>query len=225
MYAIVDIAGQQFKVEKAQKLFVHRLEGDAGSKVSFDKVLLIENDGKITVGNPVIKDAAVSAKVIEHVKGDKVLVFKKKRRKGYQKLNGHRQYMTQIEITSIDEKAAKKPAAKAAGEKKEAAPKAAAKKEEAPKTAAAKKEAAPKAEAKKPAAKTTAAKTGEKKASATKSTAAKKPAAKKPAAKADTEKKTTASKPAAEKKAAPKKPAAKKPAAKKSDDKKESSDK
>ena len=128
MYAIVDIAGQQFKVEKDKKLFVHRLEGDAGSEISFDKVLLIENEGKISIGDPVIKDAAVSAKVVEHVKGDKVLVFKKKRRKGYRKLNGHRQYLTQIEITEINEKAAKKPAAKAVEEKKEAAPKAAAKK-------------------------------------------------------------------------------------------------
>jgi large subunit ribosomal protein L21 len=188
MYAIVDIAGQQFKVEKDKKLFVHRLEGNAGSEISFDKVLLIENDGKITIGDPVIKDAAVSAKVVEHVKGDKVLVFKKKRRKGYRKLNGHRQYLTQIEITDIAEKAAKKTAAKVAEEKKEAAPKAAAKKtEDGEKAAAPKAASATKAEtdkkatekkaapAKKPAAK----KTVEKKPAATKSTATKKPAAKK----------------------------------------------
>src|SRR6056297_2934170 len=164
MYAIVDIAGQQFKVEKDKKLFVHRLGGNAGSEISFDKVLLIENDGKITFGDPVIKDAAVSAKVVEHVKGDKVLVFKKKRRKGYRKLNGHRQYLTQIEITDITEKAAKKPAAKAAEEKKETAPKTAAKKSEGVEKSATttKAAAAPKAEtdkkaapAKKPAAKKT----------------------------------------------------------------------
>ena len=203
MYAIVDIAGQQFKVEKEQKLFVHRLEGDAGSKVSFDKVLLIENDGKITFGDPVIKDAAVSATVIEHVKGDKVLVFKKKRRKGYKKLNGHRQYMTQIEITSIDEKVVKKPAAKAE-DKKEAPAKASAEKPAESSTTAAKPAAARKPAEKKPAAKT----------AATKSTSSKSTAEKKPAAK-----KTTAAKPAAEKKTtAAKTTAAKKPAAKKTDE-------
>lgn len=101
MYAIVDIAGQQFKVAKDQKLFVHRLEGEAGSKVSFDKVLLIDNDSKVTVGTPSISGAAVSATVIEHLKGDKVLVFKKKRRKGYQKSNGHRQDLTKVLIETI----------------------------------------------------------------------------------------------------------------------------
>ena len=118
MYAIVDIAGQQFKVEKDQKLYVHRLEAEEGKKVSFDQVLLIDTDGKVSVGSPTVKGASVSAKVLAHVKSDKVLVFKKKRRKGYQKLNGHRQYMTQIQIESISEKAAK------AAPKKEAAPKA-----------------------------------------------------------------------------------------------------
>jgi len=159
MYAIVDIAGQQFKVAKDQKLFVHRLEGETGSKVSFDKVLLIDNDSKVTVGTPSISGAAVSAKVLDHIKGDKVLVFKKKRRKGYKKLNGHRQQLTQIQITEILEKGAKAPAAKKeaakpaakpaakVAEKKPAAPKAAAK------PAAEKKPAAPKAAAKKPAAK------------------------------------------------------------------------
>ena len=106
MYAIVDIAGQQFKVEKDQKLYVHRLEGEEGKKVSFDKVLLIDTGSKVTVGDPVVKGAAVAAKIVSHVKGDKVLVFKKKRRKGYQKLNGHRQYLTQIQIEGISEKAA-----------------------------------------------------------------------------------------------------------------------
>ncbi len=179
MYAIVDIAGQQFKVEKDKKLFVHRLEGDAGSKISFDKVLLIENDGKITYGDPVITDAAVSAKVVEHVKGDKVLVFKKKRRKGYRKLNGHRQYLTQIEITGITEKADKKPAAKAAEEKKETPPKA--------ETTAVPKAGTDKKEA-------------EKKAAPAKKPTAKKPAAKKPAEKSTAEKKPAATKkPAARK--------------------------
>ena len=104
MYAIVEIAGQQFKVEKDQKIFVHRLEAEEGKKVSFDKVLLIDTGSKISVGDPVVKGATVSAKVISHMKGDKVLVFKKKRRKGYQKLNGHRQYLTQIQIEGISEK-------------------------------------------------------------------------------------------------------------------------
>ena len=84
MYAIVDIAGQQFKVEKDQQIFVHRLEGKEGEKVSFDQVFLIDNDGKIAVGAPAIKDAAVTGKILEHLRGDKVVVFKKKRRKGYQ---------------------------------------------------------------------------------------------------------------------------------------------
>ncbi|MCK5066337.1 MAG: 50S ribosomal protein L21 [Bacteroidales bacterium] len=177
MYAIVDIAGQQFKVEKDQKLYVHRLEGEEGKKVSFDKVLLIDNGSKVAVGNPVVKGASIDAKIVAHVKGDKVLVFKKKRRKGYQKLNGHRQYLTQIVIEGISEKGAAKPKAAAAtkpAEKQEAAPvkETAAKKKAAPATAKATTEKKP-AAAKKPAAKTTAAK----------STAAKKPAAKKPAAK------------------------------------------
>lgn len=101
MYAIVDIAGQQFKVEKDQKVFVHRLENEEGTDVEFEKVLLVDNGGKIQVGNPVVKGAKISAKVLSHMKGDKVLVFKKKRRKGYQKLNGHRQYFSQIQIQDI----------------------------------------------------------------------------------------------------------------------------
>jgi len=102
MYAIVDIAGQQFKVEKDQKVFVHRLNAEEGSKVSFDNVLLVDNDGKIKVGVPTISGAKVSATVLNHLKGEKVLVFKKKRRKGYQKMNGHRQYLTRIQIESIN---------------------------------------------------------------------------------------------------------------------------
>lgn len=101
MYAIVEIAGQQFKVEKDQQIFVHRLKEEEGSKVDFDNVLLIDNDGKVNVGAPAIKGAKVSASVVRHVKGDKVIVFKKKRRKGYKKKNGHRQYLTEIKIENI----------------------------------------------------------------------------------------------------------------------------
>jgi large subunit ribosomal protein L21 len=128
MYVIVDIAGQQFKVEKDQKIFVNRLEGEAGSKVDFDQVLLVDNDGKIQVGMPVVKDMVVSASIIEHLQGDKVKVFKKKRRKGYQKMNGHRQALTQILIESIGEGQARPKAAL----KKEAAPKAIKEKKEIP---------------------------------------------------------------------------------------------
>lgn len=137
MYAIVEIAGQQFKVQKDQKIYVHRLDAEAGKKVDFDKVLLIEDGGKVTLGAPAINGAVVTAKVEEHVKGDKVIVFRKKRRKGYAKKNGHRQSFTAITISDI----------KASGAK-------AAKKEEATEV---KKAAAPKAE-KKPAAKKPAAK-------------------------------------------------------------------
>jgi large subunit ribosomal protein L21 len=146
MYAIVDIAGQQVKVQKDQNVFVNRLAGKAGDKVQFDHVLLIDNDGSVTVGAPAIKGAAVTAKITEHLKGDKVIVFKKKRRKGYKKKNGHRQYLTSIKIDSIVATGAKA-AAPAKEEKKAApAPKAEApKKEAAPKAAAPKKEAAPKA--------------------------------------------------------------------------------
>jgi large subunit ribosomal protein L21 len=101
MYAIVEIAGQQFKVQQDQQLFVHRLESDINTSLQFDKVLLVDNGGKITVGAPVISGASVSAKVIEHLKGDRVIVFKKKRRKGYQKSNGHRQQFTKIQIENI----------------------------------------------------------------------------------------------------------------------------
>jgi len=101
MYAIVEIAGHQFKVEKDKKLFVHQLDANEGESVDFDKVLLVDNDGKVAVGTPTVKGAKVSVKVLEHVKGDKVLVFKKKRRKGYKKLNGHRQRFTQVQIENI----------------------------------------------------------------------------------------------------------------------------
>lgn len=101
MYAIVEIAGDQIKVEKGQEIFVNRLDGEEGSNVEFDKVMLVDNDGKVNVGSPVVDGAKVSAKIIEHLKGDKVLVFKKKRRKGYQKMNGHRQYLTKLQIEDI----------------------------------------------------------------------------------------------------------------------------
>lgn len=101
MYAIVEIAGQQFKVQKDQKIFVHRLSAEAGSKVEFDRVLLVDNGGKVNIGAPAIAGAKVTAQVNDHVKGDKVIVFRKKRRKGYEKKNGHRQSFTQITITDI----------------------------------------------------------------------------------------------------------------------------
>jgi len=101
MYAIVDIAGQQFKVEQGQEIFVNRLSEEAGASVKFDQVLLIDEDGKVKVGTPVVKGANVDAKVIDHVRGDKVKVFKKKRRKGYQKETGHRQYLSKVLIEKI----------------------------------------------------------------------------------------------------------------------------
>jgi len=101
MYAIVEIAGQQFKVEKDRNIYVHRLDAKEGDAVDFEKVLLVDNEGKVKIGAPVVKGAKVTAKVLEHVKGDKVLVFKKKKRKGYKKLNGHRQQFTRLQIESI----------------------------------------------------------------------------------------------------------------------------
>jgi len=112
MYAIVDIAGQQFKVAKDQKVYVHRLDAKTGSKVSFDQVLLLDDGGKITVGAPAIANASVEAKVVKHLKDDKVIVFKKKRRKGYRVKNGHRQSLTEIVIESIGTSVKKKAAAK-----------------------------------------------------------------------------------------------------------------
>ncbi|MDP5101530.1 MAG: 50S ribosomal protein L21 [Nonlabens sp.] len=101
MYAIVEIAGQQFKIEKDQKVFVHRLQEEEGATLSLDKVLLVGDGDNITLGAPAIEGAFAEAKVLGHLKGDKVIVFKKKRRKGYRKKNGHRQYLTQIQISSI----------------------------------------------------------------------------------------------------------------------------
>lgn len=122
MYAIVEIAGQQIKVAKDQKVFVNRLSTEEGKKVSFDNVLLIGDGDKVTVGAPAINGAQVGAKVVRHLKGDKVIVFKKKRRKGYQKKNGHRQPLSQIVIESIVASGAK-PAAKAEKPAAKATPK------------------------------------------------------------------------------------------------------
>ncbi|MCO4821001.1 MAG: 50S ribosomal protein L21 [Flavobacteriaceae bacterium] len=139
MYAIVEIAGHQFKVEKDQKVFVNRLQTEEGKKVSFDNVLLLSDGDNVTVGAPAIDGAQVSAKVLKHLKGDKVIVFKKKRRKGYRVKNGHRQSLTEIQIESIAASGAKKATkAESAGAKK-AAPAKATKTEKA---------AAPKADAK-----------------------------------------------------------------------------
>jgi large subunit ribosomal protein L21 len=169
MYAIVEIAGQQFKVEEGKKIFVHRLEVEEGNQIEFDQVLLIENDGKIIIGEPTIKDAVVEGKILDHVRGDKVIVFKMKRKKGYRVKNGHRQNFTQVEIVSINEKASPKKATpkkeevkavevkiaeEPTKEKKTTARKPAAKKEEAPsKKAAEKKVSEKKPVVKKPVAK------------------------------------------------------------------------
>jgi len=142
MYAIVEIAGQQFKVVQDQKLFVHRLAEKEGAKVSFDKVYLLDDGKKVSIGAPAITGASVEAKVVSHLKGDKVIVFKKKRRKGYRVKNGHRQALTELVIEKIQASGAKakkveateapkketKATAKKAAPKK-AAPKAAAKKD------------------------------------------------------------------------------------------------
>ncbi len=140
MYAIVEIAGQQFKVAKDQKVFVHRLPEAEGEKVQFSNVMLLENGKNITIGAPAIEGASVEAKVVKHLKGDKVIVFKKKRRKGYKVKNGHRQYLSEIVIESIVASGSKPAAKKAAA--KPAAPKA----EKAAEKPAAVKKAAPKAE-------------------------------------------------------------------------------
>ncbi len=129
MYAIVEMAGQQFKVAKDQKVYVHRLQTEEGKKVTFDNVLLLDDGKNVTVGAPAIDGAAIEAKVIKHLRGDKVIVFKKKRRKGYAVKNGHRQSLTEIVVESIVAKGAKKAATP------KAAPKAAATKKTAPKTA------------------------------------------------------------------------------------------
>ncbi|MDX1904369.1 MAG: 50S ribosomal protein L21 [Thermonemataceae bacterium] len=101
MYAIVEIAGQQFKVQENQFVYTHRLPGEIDADVTFDKVMLVDNDGQITVGAPLVAGASISGKILAHVKGDKVIVFKKKRRKGYRRKNGHRQYLTKVQISKI----------------------------------------------------------------------------------------------------------------------------
>jgi len=164
MYAIVEIAGQQFKIEKDQRLFVHQLEAKEGSKVNFENVLLLENGGQISVGAPVVAGVKVTAKVERHLKGDKVIVFKKKRRKGYKVKNGHRQCLSEISITDIAVKTDSNPkkekkadeekktvakkvvAKKVAPKKKAVAKKTVAKKETSVKKAAPKKKAATKKE-------------------------------------------------------------------------------
>ena len=135
MYAIVEIAGQQFKVEKGQQIYSNRLEEKEGTKIFLDKVLLFEESGKVSIGSPLIQGAQVTAKVLEHLKADKVVVFKKKRRKGYKVKNGHRHYLTKLEVLSIDEKATEKKASKSSA-KKAAAKKTVAKKVTAKKTVA-----------------------------------------------------------------------------------------
>ena len=185
MYAIIEIAGQQFKVQKNDEIFVHRLDGEPGKKLEFQEVLLIDDDGKVSVGKPFIEGYQVSAKILEHARGDKVIVFHKKRRKGYQKTTGHRQDFTKIQIDSIGVAAAPK-AQKA-------------KKEEAPKKEALKTEEPKKAAPKKAAPKKVAPKTETPKKAAPKKAAPKKAAPKK-----------VAPKKAAPKKAAPKKAAPKK---------------
>ncbi len=181
MYAIVEIAGQQFKVEEGKKIFVHRLEAETGKELEFEKVLLVEDNDKVLVGEPTVKDVIVEARVLaDDIRGDKVIVFKKKRKKGYRIKNGHRQNFTQIEITRIGEK----------GEEPRPAPKKEAVK--AVKQVAAGDSAEPEVE-KKPAAKKTAAKKTAPKKEAEK-VKEKKPAAKKEATKKPAAKKTSKSK-------------------------------
>ena len=193
MYAIVDVAGQQFKVTKDQKIFVHRLDGEKEDKVEFDKVLLIDNDDKVEVGEPVIKGALIKGKILEHLKGDTVKVFKKKRRKGYKVLNGHRQHLSHVLIEEIIEKGATKSVVKKETTKPAQTQKAPPKAEKAaPKAVSTKKTVAKSSEAK--------AKTATTKAVKSKP-ATKKPTAKKTKLKAETKtstkkatKKTTSSK-------------------------------
>ena len=129
MNAVVEISGKQFKVAKDSKLYVHRLDAKEGSKVSFENVLLLDNGSKVVVGTPTVKGASVEAKVVKHLKDDKVIVFKKKRRKGYKVKNGHRQALTEIVIEKVSEKTAKKVVKKEVKETetKKSAPKAKAK--------------------------------------------------------------------------------------------------
>ena len=213
MFAVIKTGGKQYRVTPGDIIVVEKLTADEGSAVTFDSVLMLGEDGKApAVGTPMIADATVTGEVVEQGRGDKITVFKKKRRQGYRRTKGHRQLQTVLKITGINgqgskggSQAAKKPAAKPAAKKTE---KPAGK--EAPKAA----EAEAKPAAKKPAAKKAPAKPAAKKPAAAKSTAAKKPAAKstaakKPAAKAAAAKSSTAKKPAARKPAAKKTPAKK----------------
>ena len=221
MYAIVDIAGQQFKVEKGKKIFVHRLDNKEGAKVDFDQVLLIDQDGKnVIIGEPFINGALVTGKVLEHPRGDKVNVFKKKRRKGYKVKTGHRQDFTQIMIETIVEKGAKK---------KTVAPRTASRPQEPKASTTENVKTAPKVE--KPAAskktgtevvdsrKVSAAKAPAKKVATATKPVVKKVTAAKPVAKKTTVKKASTAKPAA-KKAPVKRAAAAKPTPKKGTEKK-----
>ena len=156
MYAIVEIGGKQVKVEKDQKVFVNRLEGKEGSKVTFDNILLLDNSGKVILGTPSIKGATVEANILKHLKDDKVIVFKKKRRKGYKVKNGHRQFLTEIMVEKILEKGAKlKPDDKVEVKESKPAAKRSAAKKPAVKRPAVKRPAAKKPAVKKPAAKKT----------------------------------------------------------------------
>jgi len=101
MYAIVDIAGKQFKVTEDQFVYTPKLEGDQGASVEFDQVLLVDNDGKVKVGTPTVKGVKVTGKILSHLKDDKTIVFKKKRRKGYKVKNGHRTQLTKVQIENI----------------------------------------------------------------------------------------------------------------------------
>lgn len=175
MYAIVEIAGQQFKVEEGKKIFVHRLETEKDAILEFDKVLLVEDNDKILVGEPAIENFIVEGKVLDHVRGDKVIVFKKKRKKGYRVKNGHRQNFSQIEIIGIGERGTivRKETPKKEKVKKIIAPVPAAENKTKEKKSAAKKQAVKKEEA----------------APKAKKTAEKKEAEKKPAAKKASKKK------------------------------------
>lgn len=204
MYAIVDVAGQQFKVETGQKIFVHRLDNKEGDVVDFDQVLLIDQDSKVIIGEPLIKGALVTGKVLSHPRGDKVNVFKKKRRKGYKVMTGHRQNFTQILIETIVEKSTKK---------KTVAPKTASSPQEIKASGQENVKTSPKES--KPAASK---KAGSKAVDSRKVSAAKAPTAKAVAGKTPA-KKATAAKPVA-KKAPAKKAATAKPAAKKATEKK-----
>ena len=119
MYAIVEIAGQQFLVEKKDEIFVHRLEGEAGSKVEFHDVLMTDDKGKVTIGKPHVEGIKITGKILDHVRGDKVIIFKKKKRKGFQKETGHRQDFTRVLIENITVKGASRAKKTAEGEAEE----------------------------------------------------------------------------------------------------------